>query len=100
MEWFVAALKNTSNVDDKEALLKSIVDAKVETIYGPVDFSLPVDPAAQDAVIHPVPNCLRMPTAGGQWLAGTKWTYEKFLVSNKYVPDAKITTEVQEIKYS
>ena len=100
MEWFVAALKNTSNVDDKEALLKSIVEAKVETIYGPVDFSLPVDPTAEDAVTHPVPNCLRMPTAGGQWLAGTKWTYEKFLVSNKYVPDAKITTEIQEIKYA
>jgi branched-chain amino acid transport system substrate-binding protein len=100
MEWFVAGLKNAANVDDKEALLKAIVDAKVETIYGPVDFSLPVDATAQDAVIHPVPNCLRMPTAGGQWLSGTKWTYEKFLVSNKFVPDAKVTTQVQAIKYT
>jgi branched-chain amino acid transport system substrate-binding protein len=100
MEWCVAGLKTLTNLDDKEALMKAIVDAKVETIYGPVDFSIPVDPTSQDAVTHPVPNCLRMPTAGGQWLKGTKWTYEKFLVSNKYVPDAKVTTQVQEIKYS
>jgi branched-chain amino acid transport system substrate-binding protein len=100
MEWFVAGLKGCTNVDDKAGLMKAIVDAKVETIYGPIDFSLPVDPAAQDAVTHPVPNCLRMPTAGGQWLKGTKWTYEKYLVSNKYVPDAKITQQIQEITYS
>ena len=100
MEWCVAGLKNVTDVDDKEKVMKAIVDAKVETIYGPIDFSIPVDPAAQDAVTHPVVNCLRMPTAGGQWLTGTKWPYEKFLVSNKYVPDAKVTTQVQEIKYS
>jgi hypothetical protein len=73
---------------------------RVVLVATAIDFSLPVDPAAQDAVTHPVPNCLRMPTAGGQWLDGTKWKYEKLLVSNKYVPDAKITTEIQEIKYS
>ena len=100
MEWAVAGLKGCANVDDKAAVMQAIVDAKVETIYGPVDFSIPVDPTAEDAVTHPVPNCLRMPTAGGQWLNGTKWTYEKFLVSNKYVPEAQVTTQVQEIKYS
>jgi len=65
-----------------------------------VDFSIPVDPAAQTEVSHPVPNCLRMPTAGGQWLKGEKWDYEKYLVSNLFVPGAQITKKVTEIQYS
>jgi|WetSurMetagenome_2_1015567.scaffolds.fasta_scaffold1819566_1 hypothetical protein len=55
---------------------------------------------AQTEVAHPVPNCLRMPTAGGQWLKGEKWDFEKFLVSNKYVPGAEITRRIQGIQYS
>ena len=51
-------------------------------------------------VTHPVPNCLRMPTAAGQWLKGTKWPYEKFLVDNKFVSGAVITQKVQEIQYT
>ncbi len=78
MEWFVEALKDTPNVDDKEAILAAILGAKLESVYGPIDFSIPVDPTAQTEVSHPVPNCLRMPTAGGQWLKGEKWDYEKF----------------------
>ena len=46
----------------------------------------------QDQLAPGVPNCLRMRTAWGQWPDGTKWTYEKFLVANKYVPEAQITT--------
>ena len=41
-----------------------------------------------------------MPTAAGQWLNGTKWPYEKFLVDNKFVSGAVITQKVQEIQYT
>jgi len=41
-----------------------------------------------------------MPTAGGQWLKGEKWDYEKYLVSNLFVPGAQITKKVTEIQYS
>ena len=100
MEWFVAGVKGCSNLDDKAGLMAAVVAAKVETIYGPVDFSIAVDPAAQADVTHPVPNCLHMPTAAGQWLKGTKWPYEKFLVDNKFVSGATVTNKVQEITYS
>jgi branched-chain amino acid transport system substrate-binding protein len=99
MEWFVDALKRTKNVDDKEELIGAISSAKVETIYGPVDFTLPVDPKAQGAVTRPVHNCLRMPIGAGQWLKGEKWPFEKFLVSNKYVPGAEISRKIEEIRY-
>ncbi len=99
MEWFVDALKRTKNIDDKEELLAAIASAKVETIYGPVDFTMPVDPTATGAVTRPVHNCLRMPIGAGQWLKGEKWPFEKYLVSNKYVPGAQITRKVEEIKY-
>ena len=100
MEWFVQALKNTANLDDREAVLAGIVGAKLQTIYGPVDFTVPVDPTASGEVTHPVPTCLRMPTSAGQWLKGEKWDYEKFLVSNKFLPGLNITHKVQEIQYS
>ncbi len=100
MEWYVAALKATSEPEDKGAILTALTTTKVETIYGPVDFTAPVDMTAELEVTHPVPNCLRMPTAAGQWLKGERWDYEKYLVSNKFVPGAKITKEVQAIQYS
>jgi branched-chain amino acid transport system substrate-binding protein len=100
MEWYIDALKRVTNVDDKQAVIDAISTTKVETIYGPVDFTMPVDPAAQLEVVHPVPNCLRMPTGAAQWVKGDKWPYEKMLVSNKFVPGAKITKKVEEIKYS
>jgi len=33
-------------------------------------------------------------------LEGDKWPYEKYLVSNKFVPGAQMTKKVQEIQYS
>jgi len=100
MEWYVDAIKHVTDVDDKQAAIDAISTAKVETIYGPVDFTMPAYPTLEAEVVRPVPNCLHMPTAAAQRLKGDKWLYEKYLVSNKFVPGAEITKKVQEIQYS
>ena len=100
MEVYVHALKQTANIDDKEAIIKAISTAKVDTMYGPVDFSVPVDPTANTTVSHPVPNCLRMPTSAAQWRKGTKWPFEQFMVAKKYLPEAANISKLEEIKYT
>jgi branched-chain amino acid transport system substrate-binding protein len=100
MELYVYALKQAADPMDKEAVIKAISTAKLDTMYGPVDFTMPVDPTANTPVTHPVPNCLRMPTSAAQWRKGTKWPFEEFMVSKKYVPAATEVTPVEEMQYS
>jgi glutathione peroxidase-family protein len=100
MEVYVHVLKQVTDVDDKEAIAAAISTAKVDTMYGPVDFTMPVDPTANTPVTHPVPNCLRMPQSAAQWRKGTKWPFEQFMVSGKYLPGATAVTPVEEMQYS
>ncbi len=91
MEWFVDALKRTANVDDKEALLAAIAGTKMDTMWGAIDFSS----APQMGSDHPVANVYRTPTAGGQWIKGTKHKYEIIPVSNKFAPGTEVQAKVQ-----
>jgi branched-chain amino acid transport system substrate-binding protein len=100
MELYAHALEQAADPTDKEAIVKAISTAKLDTMYGPVDFTLPVDPAANDPVTHPVPNCLRMPTSAAQWRKGTKWPFEEVMVSSKYLPGATQLSKVEEMQYS
>ena len=100
MELYVSALKQAADPTDKEVVIKAISTAKVDTMYGPVDFTLPVDPTASDPVTHPVPNCLRMPTSAAQWRKGTKWPFEQVMVAAKFLPPGATVSPVQEMKYS
>lgn len=102
MEWFVEALKNTTNADDKEAVLKALTTTKVASTYGPIDFSMPVDPTLEASVTHPVPNSLRMPLGAAQWVKdpNSKWKWKRALVSNKYCEGAKTEGTVQVMSYS
>ena len=50
MELYVSALKQAADPTDKEAVIKAISTAKVDTMYGPVDSTLPVYPTASDPV--------------------------------------------------
>lgn len=93
MEWFVAALKNTTNVDDPEAVVKAISSTKAETMWGLIDFTQPVPSA-----VHPVPNVCAGPVLGGQWVKGTgKWPYEIVPVSNAFAAGAPVTAKLQPI---
>lgn len=72
-EWAVDIFKRASNPEDKEALAAVIPQTKLDTIYGPIDFTAPVDPNGA----HNVVNNVRPWLCCGQWVRGTgKWKYE------------------------
>jgi branched-chain amino acid transport system substrate-binding protein len=100
MEVFVQAVKTATDPADKNALVKALSTCKVDTMYGPVDFTTPVDPASTAVVTHPLPTCLRMPTSSAQWRKGKKWPFEQFLVSSKFLPPGTTTvSKVEAMKY-
>jgi branched-chain amino acid transport system substrate-binding protein len=77
-EMAVNALKRTSNLDDKAAIATALSTLNLETLAGPVDFTLPV----QADTRHPVPNVYRTVCAAGQWVKGTKYPVELKVTSN------------------
>jgi len=88
-EWAVDVLKRTTNLDDKEEIIKNVASTKMDTICGPVDFSAPVDPVGtppappfKNGPGHVHPNVWKTPVVGGQWHKGTEHPYEIKIVSN------------------
>jgi len=77
-EMAVDALKRTKNIDDKEDIIAQVASLKVETIAGPVDFTIPVAPGTK----RPVPNVYRTECAAGQWVKGEKYPFELKITSN------------------
>ncbi|MCL5735688.1 MAG: ABC transporter substrate-binding protein [Actinobacteria bacterium] len=76
------ALKRTTNVDDKNAIIDAFKTAKLEAVGGPVDFTAPVDanPFAVES-FRPYPNVVKGCLGAHQWVKGTKWPFEPATVS-------------------
>ena len=84
-------LKRVTDVDNKELFPTAIQATKMDTISGPIDFTLPVKAGTP----HPVLNAYIIHIAQGQWVKspGAKWPYEAVLVYSNYsdiVPEAKM----------
>ncbi len=47
LSWAVDVLKRAKNPEDKESIVEAILATKLETCIGPIDFTLPVDPAGR-----------------------------------------------------
>ena len=77
-EWMVDIYKRMTDIEDKELFPTVVAQTKMDTIQGPVDFTLPVKPGT----VHPVPNVFKIRIAAGQWVkteAGNKWPYDLVL---------------------
>ncbi len=78
--WAIDCLKRATNLDDKATIVAAIKATKMETIYGPIDFTLPVDPTGR----HPFANVCKAVTTTIQCVKGadakptanTKFTYD------------------------
>jgi len=95
LEWAIDVLKRTKNLDDKEEIIANVASTNMQTCWGPVDFTAPV----QMGTDHPTPNVVRTPTAGGQWVKGTKHRFEIIPVSNKFAPGTEVVGTVEPITY-
>jgi branched-chain amino acid transport system substrate-binding protein len=77
-EWAVDIFKRMTDIEDKSLFPAVVAATKMDTIQGPVDFTLAVDPKSA----HPVPNVFKIRIAAGQWIksaAGSKWPYDLVL---------------------
>ena len=62
-EWVVDVLKRTTNVDDKEEIMKRVTETKMaDSVAGPIDFTVPVGPDGK----HKVPNVYSTPLYGSR----------------------------------
>ena len=96
VEWAVDVFKRATNPEDKASLAAAIKTTNMVTTCGPIDFTAPVDPAT----MHPVPNCVKSYTCGGQWVKGTKHPFEHVICSNVTAPEVKVMAKVQPLAYS
>jgi len=91
MEVVVDSLKRTPDIEDPEAIIGAVATTKMDTIAGPIDFTLPVAMGTN----HPVENVYCTPQVGSQWLKGEKWPYELKIVANPVAPMVPVQQEVQ-----
>ena len=73
-EWAIDVYKRMTNIEDKELFPAVVQATKMDTINGPIDFTLPVKLGTP----HPVLNVYKIKIAGGQWnkIQGSKWPYD------------------------
>jgi len=91
-EWAVDVLQRTADLDDKNVILDAITKTNVETIVGPIDFTQEV---GAEGGTRPVPNVVRTPLSGGQWLPSDKWTFDLALCSNANWPMVPTVAKLQ-----
>jgi branched-chain amino acid transport system substrate-binding protein len=98
-EWVFDVLKRTANVDDKEAYVAAIAGTKADFLFGPYDFTGPIDIGPGE--VHPTPNVACFACASGQWIKGEKWPFEVVQVGT-YVPELEPanTHTMQPMQYS
>jgi len=88
--WAVDCLKRATNIDDKSTIVAAIKTTKLETIYGPIDFTEPVSATGR----HPFPKCLQgcdqrhqqcVKGADAQPTPDTKFTYDSNVVGADFL---------------
>jgi branched-chain amino acid transport system substrate-binding protein len=95
-EWMVDVYKRMTDIEDKEQFPTVVQATKLETINGPIDFTLPV----KMGTVHPVLNVFKIKIAAGQWVKtdGGKWPYDLVLCYAQD-PGTPVTAKLQPIAY-
>jgi branched-chain amino acid transport system substrate-binding protein len=70
------ALKRTTNIDDKQAIVDAIRATNLATVVGPISWGN-----------GPVPNVAKTPLVGGQWVKGTDHPFDLVITSNSLAPN-------------
>ena len=98
-EWAVDVLKRTTNLDDKQEIIKRVAETKMtDSVAGPFDFTAPV----KWGTAHPVQNNVVTPTYGGQWRLskGGKHQFELVVVSNVAAPQVAVADKLKPMSWA
>jgi branched-chain amino acid transport system substrate-binding protein len=88
--WVLDVLKRTKDLDSKDSIREAVAATKLELITGPMDLTIPVDPAG----LRVTPNIWKQPISLGQLQKGTTWPVEGPMVAAVDAPgvtDADLT---------
>ena len=96
-EWAVDVYKR-SDPEDKESVIAAVASTKLDTCLGPIDFTAPED-MTDPLNRHPVKNCIKSPSGGGQWVKGSKYEFDLTPVSNANSPEIPLAAKVEEVQY-
>jgi branched-chain amino acid transport system substrate-binding protein len=96
-EWMVDVYKRMTDIEDKSQFPTVVAATKMDTINGPIDFTLPV----KMGTVHPVPNVFKIRIAAGQWVksSGGKWPYDLVLCFANG-PEIPTTATLQPMQYA
>ena len=95
-EWALDVLKRSASLDDKAGIAEAIKSTKLDTVAGPIDFTTPIDLAGK----HPVLNVFVPAMGGGQWVKGTKHTFEVVQISNLGDSAIPVAAKIQPMQYA
>ena len=101
-DWVWDVLKRTTNVDDKDAIMTAVKATKMDTIAGPIDFTVPITAPAPGAG-RVSENCYKTPLFGNQWrksAAGSQFPFEATIVSDVTGPMVPKQDSVKEMVYT
>lgn len=97
-EWAVDIFKRAPNPEDHDSLASVISQTKMETVYGPIDFTEPVGPNNAHVAINNVRPWLQC----GQWVKGTgKWKFDMkvaYVVTGAAVPPENLDMELHTLE--
>jgi branched-chain amino acid transport system substrate-binding protein len=82
------ALKRTTNVDDKESILKAITETDIDTLCGHITWS--------GSPLNPVKNVCRTPLVAGMWVKGTTNPFELLVVDSSHAKAAPFNVDIPE----
>ncbi|MCE5252622.1 MAG: hypothetical protein LLG45_00160, partial [Actinomycetia bacterium] len=102
-DWTYDVLKRTANVDDKNSIIEAVKSTKMETIGGPLDFTVPVETQVKVGAGLISANCYKTPLFGNQWRkapVGSQFPYESVIVSNVAGTMVPKQGDVQPMVYS
>ena len=83
----VDALKRSSSLDDKSAVVAAIKATNLNTIVGPISWAK-----------GPVPNVTKTPLVGGQWVRGKGGRFDVTIVSNRSAPNIPVAGKLRPLK--
>ena len=81
-------LKRAQDLDNPQSIQDAFNATDLATVCGPINFKK-----------GPFPNTCTTPTAGGQWIKGSKYPLDLVITENSFAPDVKVQGVTKALTY-
>ena len=100
-EWGIDVIKRAKNLDTPQSYIDAVLETKLMTISGEIDFTVPVDTTGAIGPARATPNSYKSPVCVVQWQKGKgKWKYDQLIVGNKAAPNVPLEDTFKALTYS